>query len=183
MNKDFAERTSPKKRKPAARKPAQRRTPTKNKITFHAPSFSSGAIVGAIVVLVAAYAPEIVGTSTPAQNSVVETQEAPKIRFEFPDLLKNNEVAANPETYSAPPASSNVEKVFRIQAASFRSEDDANVLRAKLLLTDLPSSIEASEVSGEMWYRVIVGPFSEKVYADRALTRLRQQNLTAIRIN
>ena len=85
MNKDFAERTSPKKRKPAARKPAQRRTPTKNKITFHAPSFSSGAIVGAVVVLVTAYAPEIIGTSTPAQTAVVETQEAPKIRFEFPD--------------------------------------------------------------------------------------------------
>jgi hypothetical protein len=112
MNKDFAERNSPKKRKPATRKPAKGRTPTKNKITFHAPSFSSGAIVGAVVVLVAAYAPEIIGTSTAAKNAVVETQETPKIRFEFPDLLKNNEVAANPETYSAPQASTKAEKKF-----------------------------------------------------------------------
>ena len=108
-------------------------------MTFHAPSFSSGALVGAVIVLVAAYAPEIIGTSTPSQNTVVETKEAPKISFEFPDLLKNNEVAANPDTYSAPPVSSNAAKVYRIQAASFRNQDDANVLRAKLLLTDLPS--------------------------------------------
>ena len=183
MNKDFAERNSPKKRKPAPRKPEKRRTPTKSKMTFHAPSFSSGALVGAVIVLVAAYAPEIIGTSTLTQNTVVETKEAPKISFQFPSILEKNEVAANPETYSAPPASSDVERVYRIQAASFRNQDDANVLRAKLLLTDLPSSIEASEISGQTWYRVVIGPYSKKVNADRAMTRLRQQNLTAIWLN
>ena len=183
MTKDFAERSNQSKRKPAKRKPAQRRTPTKGKMTFHAPSFSSGALVGAAIVLLTAYAPEILDTEASAPGSEKTTKETPKIRFEFPDLLKNNEVAANPDTYSAPPATANAAKTFRIQAASFRSEADANVLRAKLLLTDLPSSIESSKVSGETWHRVIVGPFDKKAVADRAMTRLRQQNLTAIWLN
>ena len=183
MTTDFAERNNPRKRKPAARKPAKRRTPTKSKLTFHAPSFSSGALVGAVVVLVAAYAPEMIGTSTPTPNNAVATKETATISFEFPHILKNNEVAANPDTYSAPPVSTDKAKVYRIQVASFRKEDDANMLRAKLLLTDLPSTIEASEISGETWYRVVVGPFTKEVDADRAMTRLRQQNFSAIRLN
>ena len=103
MTKDFAERSNQSKRKPAKRKPAQRRTPTKGKMTFHAPSFSSGALVGAAIVLLTAYAPEILDTEASAPSSEKTTKETPKIRFEFPDLLKNNEVAANPDTYSAPP--------------------------------------------------------------------------------
>lgn len=170
-------------RKPARQKSVRPRAPTKNKINFHAPSFSSGTLVGAAIVLIAAYAPEIIGSNNADSNRAAVVSQMPEISFEFPDLLKNNEVAANPETYSAPPIDADRKNIYRIQVASFRNATDADVLRAKLLLSDLPSSIQSSKVSGETWYRVVVGPFEKQAIAQRAMTRLRQQNFTAIWIN
>lgn len=70
--------------------------------------------------------------------------------------------------------------VYRVQAASFRKADDADQLRALLLLQNLPVEMSTSQVKGQRWHRVVVGPFTRKLDAERARTKLREQDLPAI---
>jgi cell division protein FtsN len=214
---------------------------------FHAPSFSAGVVMGAVVVLGAAYLPELMGGPARAPGLPATPADArPKLTFEFDNLLRNSEVAADPEPYqSAPrvrtspmaadqnavfeppsdtqavqttavpredawapaapapttatatapvtatpvsvpapepvlPAALPPAETFTLQAASFRSADDANRLRATLLLMDLPASTSSSSLADGVWYRVTVGPFADRADAERAMSLLRDQNIPAI---
>ena len=70
-----------------------------------------------------------------------------------------------------------------IQAASFRDTGEAEQLRARLLLQGLPANMEQVELDDGAWHRVTVGPIDSADKANEVLNRLRQQNLSAIRIN
>ena len=181
MPKDFAGRSKPKPRK----RKTNRRASPKQRVLFHGPSFTSGALVGAAIVILAAYGPELLdrqAAATPASEG--SAQRSPEIEFEFDAMLKESEVQADPEPYAVP-EELRPEAVSErhIQAASFRALEDAETLRANLLLQNLPAQTIASDVTGNRWYRVVVGPFARKVEADRAMTRLREQGLSAIWIN
>ena len=192
MTKDFAKRGG-------AAKPAKRNhrttslgrgraTPTRGKKkspTFHGPSFSSGAIFGAFVLLLAAYLPEWMasdaGDTAPA---TAESREAPKVTFEFPDLLKNGEIKVDTSPYQpSKPAKAGEGAVYRVQAASFLDEGDANEMRARLILLNLPAVVEVNDSSTGTWHRVILGPFERRVDANRALTKLREQGISGIILN
>ncbi|HCD28008.1 MAG TPA: hypothetical protein DER02_10835 [Gammaproteobacteria bacterium] len=180
MPKDFARKTT----RPAPKKSAQRKrretiTPTKQRLVFHAPSFSSGLVVGALVVILIAYAPEIVEQSVgPLETQESATTKQPRVKFEFPQLLSQSEIAADPNSYQVPEPKAN--QTFRIQAASFRNHGDAEKLRAQLLLQNLPIQVDKMTIKGQEWHRVVVGPFERRVEAQRAMTKLREQNLAAI---
>ena len=58
MPKDFAGRSSTARRKPSKPKNRRGAVSPKARVLFHGPSFSSGAIVGGAIVILAAYAPE-----------------------------------------------------------------------------------------------------------------------------
>jgi cell division protein FtsN len=152
---------------------------------FHAPSFSAGVVMGAVVVLSAAYLPELMSLddSNAEPPAAGPAEPRPALTFEFDDLLRNSQITANPEPYlSEPePTGSDAREEILLQAASFRSRDDAERLRAALLLMDLPATTSAaiSLTNGE-WYRVTVGPFDSRVEAQRALTRLREKDIAAI---
>ena len=184
MTKDFAGRGRSGNRKPAKRKPTRRVSP-KQRVLFHGPSFAAGALVGAAIVILAAYGPELfpIEEGTPVAVPAERTA-TPTVEFEFEELLKNMEVKPDPEPYAVPPEkSSDAPGSFSIQAASFKRRDDAERLRARLLLEDLQAATRASDVDGQRWYRVVVGPFDRRLDADRAMTRLRELNLSAMRIN
>lgn len=150
--------------------------------------------MGAVMVLGVAYLPELLGSpmwqaadgagapATAGAETAAGAGEAPQVEFEFDDLLRNSRVAANPEPYVSEPATerSEPERIL-LQAASFRDRDDADRLRAQLLLIDLPAATEAITLSNGAWYRVTVGPFDSQVKAQRALTQLREMNIAAIR--
>lgn len=153
---------------------------------FHAPSFSAGVVMGAIVVLSAAYLPEFLGSgpSAPEAQTAAAPEAPPRLTFEFDDLLRNSRVIADPEPYrSEPETAAGETQAIMLQAASFRSREDAERLRAALLLMDLPAATEARTLSSGHWYRVTVGPFDSPVKAQRALTRLRENDIAAIRVN
>jgi cell division protein FtsN len=176
MPKDFAAR-GPRRRAPSGK--PRRKSPQRS-VVFHGPSFSSGAIVGAAIVILAAYAPELL------RDRPVETQldspprtadASPKVKFEFPDILRETEVQTDPETYKVPEQK---ERIYLIQAASFRNKRDADQLRAELLLNDLPA---VTSVSDSGWHRVVVGPFPRRVEANRAMTALRERDLSPMWLN
>ena len=191
MTKDFANRgdsAKPAKKKPRAATPRRRATPTRGNrksLTFHGPSFSSGAIFGAVVVLLAAYLPEWMET---APNDPIldaaESSKEPRVTFEFPDLLKNSEIKVDTSPYVPnEPIDTEKPSVFRVQAASFLEEKDANEMRASLILLNLPAFVEENNSSTGTWHRVILGPFERQVDANRALTILREQGISGIILN
>ena len=190
MPKDFAGRgSSNSQRKPRkntrAKNSGQRRraTPT-TRTLFHGPSFSFGILLGAAIVLTGLYAPEILQAqkSAPAakNDSAGSPSPANTVEFEFPDLLQNSQVQAQPDNYPVPEEAANPTRTYLIQAASFRNAADADQLRAQLLLLNLPVAIQPSTVKDTTWYRIVVGPFDKKVEAQRALTKLREQRLAAL---
>ena len=51
---------------------------------------------------------------------------------------------------------------FVLQAGSFRKEADADKVRAQIILLGQAVSVESGTVKDETWYRVLVGPFSNR---------------------
>ena len=97
-------------------------------------------------------------------------------------------VAASPVARTAgepAPGQAAPVKVTRIyiQAASFRDADEADQLRARLLLQGLPVNLGQVVLDDVAWHRVTVGPIESAEKADQVMTRLREQNLSAMRIN
>ena len=176
MPKDYR-----KSSRPAGRKRTNTRSNKASNTFLHGPSFVVGVVVGALLFIAGAYAPEVFDRTPLAVNPPATTPE-PTVEFEFPKLLRESEVAANTQPYDedlaeAEPA---VPTEFLIQAASFQDADDAETLRAELLLQDMPVTMTRVTLTDGNWYRVVVGPFDNTTEASRMLSKLREQDLKAI---
>ncbi|EAN8120934.1 SPOR domain-containing protein, partial [Salmonella enterica] len=51
---------------------------------------------------------------------------------------------------------------FFLQAGSFRKQADADKVRAQIILLGQSVKVESGTVKDETWYRVLVGPFSNR---------------------
>ena len=100
--------------------------------------------------------------------------------FDFDEKLKSNKIEGDAGLYSTLKAETHLSQTYRIQAASLSEKGKADQLRAELLLAGLEATTKRSNINGENWYRVVIGPFDRKVEADRAMTKLREKNLAAI---
>jgi len=190
--KDFAKRgqsTKPanKRSRPSPRKNTARATPTRGKKTagFHGPSFSSGAIFGAVLVLLAAYLPEWLEIPPGGKDqAATASPPAPAVTFEFPDILKDREIQVDTSPYQTENSNqSDKPKSYRVQAASFRDQGEADELRANLLLSNLPATVVISDGDTGRWFRVTLGPFDRRLDANRALTKLRERGISGIVLN
>ena len=61
---------------------------------------------------------------------------------------------------------------YFIQAGAFRTPEDAEQQRARLLLLGMQAKVTEREQSGRTVYRVRLGPFDKKEDADKAKERL-----------
>ncbi|OIP15452.1 MAG: sporulation protein [Comamonadaceae bacterium CG_4_9_14_3_um_filter_60_33] len=61
---------------------------------------------------------------------------------------------------------------YFIQVGAYRTPEDAQTQRAKLLLSGIETKITEREQSGRTIYRVRVGPFDNRAQADAAKTKL-----------
>ncbi|WP_335943757.1 SPOR domain-containing protein [Pseudomonas sp. G166] len=61
---------------------------------------------------------------------------------------------------------------FFLQAGSFRKEADADKVRAQIILLGQSVSVESGTVKDETWYRVLVGPFSNREDLTKAQKQL-----------
>ena len=189
MARDFAQRQNKKRSKSQSRRrkrpTARRRASSKVSTGFNAPSFSAGVIFGAALVLVGSYAPEIFDESVTAIRGQ-QAEAVGDVTFEFDQILKNDVVLTDPNSYPADftqtGENATVPGEYLLQAAAFRSSEDAERLRANLLMLNLPAETGRVDIASGTWYRVIVGPYDSQVKAERALTRLRENNLSALLI-
>ncbi|MDQ2076521.1 SPOR domain-containing protein [Marinimicrobium sp. ABcell2] len=103
-----------------------------------------------------------------------ETRTISKPRFDFYKLLKESEVIvpatepepqqreAAPEQQTAEPRLQDREE-FILQVGSFRRNDEADRLRAQLLLLNLEAYTEQVTLNNDqIWHRVLVGPFNNQ---------------------
>ncbi len=89
----------------------------------------------------------------------------------------------------AAPESENVKDIstvkgreeFLLQAGSFRSSQDAERLRVRLILSGYDARIAKVTVRGsEQWHRVQVGPYSSRKAVDKAKSTLASQGLNTM---
>ena len=166
MSRDYAKKN---------RSPNRRRAPAKPPVPGWV-WLLIGGILGAFIMFLV-YLADVVPQPTTQEKPVAakpkvtrtETEEdkVPKPRFDFYKLLQESEVIV-PATEPAQTVEKIVETQpdsmeYILQVGSFRNNVDADKLRAQLILLNLDARIEKVTIrNGELWHRVIVGPFQDQ---------------------
>ncbi len=102
-------------------------------------------------------------------------------RYDFYKLLEKKSVdVKNNKHYKSTPKSSKLTYQYQLQVASFRSQVDADKLRAELLLEGMHAYASVKDVKGNKWYRVMVGPFSNRSKLNQAQDKLAAKNISAL---
>ena len=106
--------------------------------------------------------------------------------FDFYTLLPDSKVTpVKVDAYISTPKDPNKKTNTLLQAGSFRKLSDANRLRARLVLLNMNNVVAEKTVSssGSVWFRVRIGPFSNRSTLNKAEDILAQQGIESIRIN
>lgn len=113
----------------------------------------------------------------------IEVADLPKPKFEFYTLLTQEKakpvktptppVMEAPRTVAAPVVASTVEidthkKQYVLQLASFQRREDAEHMLAGLVMRGFEASIKSTTQQGAAWHRVVMGPFSSRLQAEKA---------------
>jgi cell division protein FtsN len=122
---------------------------------------------------------------TPSQkkdraNSAAEKtsgQEEP--RYDFYTLLPNQAVMSN----GKPNPLNNPRPVprFALQAGAFKNSEEADKRRAELLLLGMQVIVQPAK-TGDPYYRVLIGPFNQKIEAEKAHKSLETSGVETILI-
>lgn len=101
---------------------------------------------------------------TPAAAKIAKEpppQDTADIELDFYQILKEHKVAVDAEPI--PDYREDETIVYWLQAASFKTYEEANTLRARLLLLNLEAVIEkTTDKQQRDWYRVLVGSFNSR---------------------
>lgn len=153
------------------------------------PAFLAGAGCGALGTVLALYVPALWAADeadAAAAPPVAEAAALPTLTYEFIDRLPNDEVVTNVVPYQPPAAgggTASPTRTYLLQAASFRNRDDADAMRADLILEGMTVAISTvPRPAGGAWHRVLVGPFPGQREMRRALSRLREKDIPAMPI-
>jgi cell division protein FtsN len=187
MPRDYARKTRPAPR---------RKAPPRRQLPGWLWLFIGGILGGFITFLVYLWdiaPPPSQVVKTPAATETPPTAEVdsktPKPRFDFYKLLQESEVIVpatepvqptaetpRPKTVSQTPADE-----FILQVGSFASEADADRLRAQLLMLNLEARLEKVTIrNGEIWHRVVVGPFTDQARLNSARSTLVNNQYNAL---
>tara|TARA_R110000868_G_scaffold19456_2_gene83724 strand:- start:5723 stop:6400 length:678 start_codon:yes stop_codon:yes gene_type:complete len=102
--------------------------------------------------------PQAIEPPAPPAQKPVSPEEAAKIDAARAQAALNGQVPPPPPVVAQGPVSSQ----FFLQAGSFRRKDDADSLRAQIILLGQSVKVESGTVREETWHRVLVGPFASR---------------------
>lgn len=144
----------------------------------------TGIVTGAFIMFLVYLSGLSPAPVTDKSSAVKKTQSPPPVTqekpvFEFYDTLMNNEVIPPPSQQKASSGKTN-ELTYMLQAASFKKQSDADSLRAQLTLEGLDASIAQFNNRGEIYHRVMVGPFTDTAKMDQAKKTLASHNISPI---
>ena len=123
---------------------------------------------------VPAPAPKPKPAPAPAKAEVKANVPPKKDTFEFYQILQDSEVdTSHVDAYQYTPRGEQ-DFYYMIQAASFRNAEDADRLRAKLILSGMvEANIRKTMGKGDQpWYRVVLGPYESRSKMNRAEDKL-----------
>jgi len=121
---------------------------------------------------------ELFSKSPPAEDSdeaiaaLIEDKGVDNKTFSFYDMLKDDDKFMPEDLPESQPLRSDDNREFFLQAASFVNQADAEKLRASLALKGYRSETQARTSKGVLYYRVRLGPYSDKRKAKTAKTKL-----------
>lgn len=184
---DYANRGRPPQKKKGGRKPAGKKTgrPSRKGNEHVRVPWS---VVILAVVLVAGFAWFLISINgqadeTPTPQSVVEQPVSnadklplkPDERWQYIEELENKEVEVDvPVRELGPPQ--------LMQCGSFRSQSDAETLRARIAMAGLESQVRPSDGANGRWYRVILGPYETKRDGERDRHKLQRVQIFGCQI-
>jgi cell division protein FtsN len=124
---------------------------------------------------------ELLKPSVKVESS--HTDEPPRPKFEFYTLLPESNLSERPtqrqqQAIAADPG----QRIdyFIVQAGSFRNEADASRRRAELILLGLDPKIDQVTNQAGQWYRVFIGPLSERTEAERIKALTASENIETL---
>ena len=146
------------------------------------PVFISGFILGILACQLLPYLLKSENPSASNDNNASEMDTPVKPDFQFPDLLKGEEInIPQNSTSSNINTSEAFDASYLLQVGSFKNMDEAESLRVKLLLLNLPVFIEGFKTSsGGQLHRVLVGPFNNSQESSSARKKLMENNLDSL---
>ncbi|SAI66532.1 cell division protein FtsN [Bordetella ansorpii] len=113
--------------------------------------------------------------ATLPSSGQAQTQAAPAAPAAKPAAPAAKPAAAAPST--AKPAAAQPSGNYYLQAGAFRGQQDAEALRARILLLGMPVSVQRAESNGSQINRVRVGPFAKLDDMNRARSRLGENKI------
>jgi cell division protein FtsN len=110
----------------------------------------------------------LIATLTPAPNAPSQSSQA------APAVSRPSANASSSGASATPPKASGP---YYLQVGSFRVLEDAEALRAKIILMGMPAEIQRAEVNGLQVNRVRVGPFARIDDMNQTRIRLGQEKI------
>ncbi|MDP2547234.1 SPOR domain-containing protein [Oceanobacter sp. 4_MG-2023] len=110
-------------------------------------------------------------------------REAGEPAYDFYQLLEQQKVEApQVDAYVSTPKDATVSYEYLLQVGSFRSGEDADEMRANLLLLGMSAYAVEANVNNGTWHRVFVGPFSNRSKLNKAQDILVSNNISPLLI-
>lgn len=103
--------------------------------------------------------------------------------YDFYKLLENSDVPvpkAEDSHYQSTPKTDVAKYEYTLQAASFKTIEQADSLKVTLILENLNTAIEEVEVKGTQYFRVMVGPFVNRSKMNKAQDTLANHRINAL---
>ena len=111
--------------------------------------------------------------NAPAAPAPVVAPATPKSTDALGDLARSRSEAAKPAEPASRPAAEAADPFqYFLQVGAFRNPEEAEQLRAKLLLQGLQAKVSEREQGGRVVHRVRLGPFERRDEAEKARDRL-----------
>ncbi len=108
-------------------------------------------------------------------------EQSTKRKFDFYTLLPELEVVVDDNNSGQ--TSTNIDNdsgIYVLQVGSFKSEKEADTLKARLALMGVETNIEVVTVNSATWHRVRVGPSKDKNRLLTTQTRLRSEKMDSV---
>jgi|TARA_B110000037_G_C17052949_1_gene478539 cell division septation protein DedD len=165
------------------RKSATRSNKSKAKGASSVPVFFAGVVIGALCMN---FLPMIFDGKIPDAKAMIKAADdtdLPNLTFSFHDMLKDSEIVIPDSKQQKGNVVVKKNFSYLLQVGSFRNKPDAEGLRVQLLLLNLTATVETFGAgTGDVWHRVLVGPFANTSKTAAARAKLSQNDIDSLMV-
>jgi len=150
--------------------------------TWFITGFATGAFIAFLLALWYFVPAEDIETVTAVKPVAEPEALAKEIDWGFYEIFPKSVVPVVEEYAESGEKITTDQFAWILQAGSFTDPDDADEMRASLILMGLDVTVSEVEVDGKDWHRIVVGPFDTELERNRAQDRLAQAEIKSMPI-